>query len=83
MSNVFERLESEVRSYSRAFPAVFHRAAGSRVWSRDGASYLDFFSGAGAAKADTKPGAAKKAGPRGAAGGKPGGPSSFHGRRKR
>lgn len=49
MSNVFERLESEVRSYSRAFPAVFHRAEGSRVWSRDGASYLDFFSGAGAA----------------------------------
>ena len=39
--------------------------------------------GPGAAKADTKPGAPKKAGPRGAAGGKPGGPSSFHARRKR
>ncbi len=39
--------------------------------------------GPGAAKADSKPGAPKKAGPRGAAGGKPGGPSSFHARRKR
>lgn len=41
----FERLESEVRSYSRSFPAVFDRAQGS--WLHDGAGnrYLDFLSG--------------------------------------
>ncbi|KIF74274.1 diaminobutyrate--2-oxoglutarate aminotransferase [Streptomyces sp. 150FB] len=44
----FEALESEVRSYSRAWPVVFDRAVGSRLYSEDGKPYLDFFSGAGA-----------------------------------
>lgn len=44
----FNRHESEVRSYIRAFPAVFDRAQGSHLHSEDGASYIDFFSGAGA-----------------------------------
>jgi diaminobutyrate-2-oxoglutarate transaminase len=46
--DTFERLESEVRSYCRHFPAVFTRAAGSRLWAEDGRSYVDFLSGAGA-----------------------------------
>jgi diaminobutyrate-2-oxoglutarate transaminase len=45
---VFERLESTVRSYSRAFPAVFARARGATLWDESGRAYLDFFAGAGA-----------------------------------
>ncbi|MGE0680498.1 MAG: diaminobutyrate--2-oxoglutarate transaminase [Candidatus Binatia bacterium] len=44
----FERLESEVRSYCRSFPAIFTHAAGSTVSDKNGKEYLDFFSGAGA-----------------------------------
>ncbi|MDH3036059.1 diaminobutyrate--2-oxoglutarate transaminase [Streptomyces sp. TRM75561] len=47
-SDVFERLESEVRSYCRAWPVVFDRAYGSRLYGEDGRPFLDFFSGAGA-----------------------------------
>ncbi|MFD5378950.1 diaminobutyrate--2-oxoglutarate transaminase [Streptomyces griseoincarnatus] len=47
-SDVFERLESEVRSYCRGWPAVFDRAYGSRLFDEDGRPFLDFFSGAGA-----------------------------------
>ncbi|NLV78684.1 MAG: diaminobutyrate--2-oxoglutarate transaminase [Rhodococcus sp.] len=47
-NNVFERLESEVRSYSRGWPAVFESASGSWLRSEDGKDYLDFFAGAGA-----------------------------------
>lgn len=43
----FERLESEVRSYSRCWPVVFSRAAGSWLYAVDGTAYLDFFAGAG------------------------------------
>lgn len=41
-------LESEVRAYSRAWPAVFSRADGSTLYSASGSAYLDFFAGAGA-----------------------------------
>lgn len=44
---VFEELESEVRSYVRAWPAVWSRAHGASLWDEDGREYLDFFSGAG------------------------------------
>ncbi len=44
----FELLESQVRIYSRAFPAVFNRASGSSLFDEAGKEYLDFFSGAGA-----------------------------------
>lgn len=44
----FEEHESEVRSYIRAFPAVFERAQGSQLFDERGQAYLDFFSGAGA-----------------------------------
>jgi diaminobutyrate-2-oxoglutarate transaminase len=44
---LFEDLESEVRCYSRAFPAVFRDARGSWLVDEKGRRYLDFFSGAG------------------------------------
>ena len=46
--NVFEQFESNVRSYCRSFPAVFHTARGSILTTADGTRYLDFFAGAGA-----------------------------------
>ncbi|MFI8763820.1 diaminobutyrate--2-oxoglutarate transaminase [Streptomyces sp. R-07] len=45
--SVFETVESEVRSYCRAWPVVFERASGSRLYDEDGRPYLDFFAGAG------------------------------------
>ncbi|WP_327265438.1 diaminobutyrate--2-oxoglutarate transaminase [Streptomyces sp. NBC_01232] len=45
--SVFETVESEVRSYCRAWPVVFERATGSRLYDEHGHSYLDFFAGAG------------------------------------
>jgi diaminobutyrate-2-oxoglutarate transaminase len=45
--SVFERRESEVRSYSRAFPAVFEKAKGPFIFDTDGRRYIDFFCGAG------------------------------------
>ena len=47
-TDTIERLESEVRSYCRMWPATFATARGSRIWDVDGNAYLDFFSGAGA-----------------------------------
>jgi diaminobutyrate-2-oxoglutarate transaminase len=41
----FELLESQVRSYARDFPRIFHRATGSWLYTRDGAGYLDFLMG--------------------------------------
>ena len=41
-------LESQVRSYSRSWPAVFDRAVGATLYDTDGRGYLDFFAGAGA-----------------------------------
>jgi diaminobutyrate-2-oxoglutarate transaminase len=46
--DVFNRLESEVRSYIRSFPTVFHRAKGHHLWDTSGKEYIDFFAGAGA-----------------------------------
>lgn len=43
-----EMLESNVRSYSRSFPAVFSRARGSIMFAEDGRKVIDFLSGAGA-----------------------------------
>ncbi|XID94117.1 diaminobutyrate--2-oxoglutarate transaminase [Paenibacillaceae bacterium WGS1546] len=45
---VFERYESEVRSYCRSFPTKFRRASGYTMWDTEGKSYIDFFAGAGA-----------------------------------
>jgi diaminobutyrate-2-oxoglutarate transaminase len=46
--NVFETLESEVRSYCRSWPTVFDKASGSWLKDENGKEYLDFFAGAGA-----------------------------------
>lgn len=43
----FERLESNVRSYSRSFPVVFDRAEGAALYDTDGRRYIDFLAGAG------------------------------------
>ena len=40
-------LESQVRSYSRSWPAEFTHAKGSILTAEDGREYLDFFAGAG------------------------------------
>ncbi|MER8772178.1 diaminobutyrate--2-oxoglutarate transaminase [Mesorhizobium sp. M0960] len=45
---VFDRLESEVRSYIRSFPVMFDRGVGTTLIAADGREYLDFFGGAGA-----------------------------------
>lgn len=44
---IIEELESDVRSYVRAFPVVFDRAEGSKLWDNQGNEYIDFFAGAG------------------------------------
>jgi len=45
---VFEKYESEVRSYCRKFTAVIAKAKGSHIWDENGKEYIDFFDGAGA-----------------------------------
>lgn len=45
---IFEKRESAVRSYCRAWPKIFDRAAGSWLYDEDGRAYLDFFTGASA-----------------------------------
>jgi len=45
---IFERLESEVRSYCRSFPTVFRTAQGHTLIDESGREYIDFFAGAGA-----------------------------------
>lgn len=46
--NIFEILESNVRSYCRTFPDVFCEAKDSMMYSESGKEYIDFLSGAGA-----------------------------------
>lgn len=45
---IFDRLESEVRSYCRSFPTVFTTAEGHLLRDEQGREYIDFFAGAGA-----------------------------------
>lgn len=44
---IFEEIESEVQSYARAFPRVFHKAQGEYLFDQEGNKYLDFLAGAG------------------------------------
>lgn len=46
--NVFEELESSVRTYCRKFPVKFTKARNATLWDDTGKSYLDFLSCAGA-----------------------------------
>nr|VFJ57094.1 MAG: diaminobutyrate aminotransferase apoenzyme [Candidatus Kentron sp. DK]VFJ57509.1 MAG: diaminobutyrate aminotransferase apoenzyme [Candidatus Kentron sp. DK] len=45
--DIFESIESNVRSYMRSFPAVFDTARGAYLFDEDGNRYIDFFAGAG------------------------------------
>ncbi len=47
MVKTFKRLESEVRGYCRAFPTIFTKARGSKLWDQSGREYVDFLAGAG------------------------------------
>lgn len=47
-TEIFETVESNVRSYCRSFPTVFARAKGPFLYDEDGTQYIDFFCGAGA-----------------------------------
>ncbi|MFC7292669.1 diaminobutyrate--2-oxoglutarate transaminase [Hirschia litorea] len=42
---IYDRRESEVRSYCRAFPISFDTAKGSRLIAEDGSEYIDFLAG--------------------------------------
>lgn len=44
---IFEQVESQVRSYIRAFPTVFATSKGATLYDEDGKAYIDFFAGAG------------------------------------
>ncbi|SHE92443.1 diaminobutyrate aminotransferase apoenzyme [Modicisalibacter ilicicola DSM 19980] len=46
-TQILERMESEVRTYSRSFPVVFTQAKGARLNTEDGKEYIDFLAGAG------------------------------------
>ncbi|WP_355660109.1 diaminobutyrate--2-oxoglutarate transaminase [Halomonas salifodinae] len=46
-TQILERMESEVRTYSRSFPVVFTKAQGARLTAEDGKEYIDFLAGAG------------------------------------
>ena len=48
MENIFEKYESEVRSYCRTFPKEFAKSKGAIIEDVDGNKYIDFFDGAGA-----------------------------------
>ncbi|MBP1849416.1 diaminobutyrate--2-oxoglutarate transaminase [Rhizobium halophytocola] len=41
----FERVESQVRSYSRSFPKMFDRAVGATIFDDKGRAYTDFLAG--------------------------------------
>lgn len=47
MFEVFNTLESEVRSYCRKYPAEFSKAVNSEIYATDGKRYVDFLSVAG------------------------------------
>jgi len=48
MYNLFDKYESNVRSYCRSFPEIFNKAKNAILYSEIGEEYIDFFAGAGA-----------------------------------
>lgn len=44
-NGIFERRESDARSYCRSFPALFEQARGAILTGRDGRDYIDFLAG--------------------------------------
>jgi len=47
-TEIFDERESNVRSYSRSFPAIFSHARGACLYDTSGDRYIDFLAGAGA-----------------------------------
>lgn len=47
MFEVFEKNESQVRSYCRKYPVEFHKAQNAEIFSVDGERYIDFLAVAG------------------------------------
>lgn len=45
---IFEKIESNVRSYCHAFPDIFNKAKGATIYGSSGREYIDFLAGAGA-----------------------------------
>lgn len=43
--SIFDRVESQVRSYSRSFPKLFNKAKGATIYGHDGKEYIDFLAG--------------------------------------
>ncbi|MBB3189127.1 diaminobutyrate--2-oxoglutarate transaminase [Halomonas cerina] len=46
-TQILERMESDVRTYSRSFPVVFTKAQNARLTDESGREYIDFLAGAG------------------------------------
>ncbi|MGJ7461736.1 diaminobutyrate--2-oxoglutarate transaminase [Halomonas sp. MA07-2] len=46
-TQILERMESDVRTYSRSFPVVFTKAKNARITDENGREYIDFLAGAG------------------------------------
>jgi len=46
-TQILERMESDVRTYSRSFPVVFTKASNARLTDENGREYIDFLAGAG------------------------------------
>ncbi len=46
-SEIFEQLESNVRSYCRKYPVIFSKAKNALMYSEDGKRYIDFLAVAG------------------------------------
>jgi diaminobutyrate-2-oxoglutarate transaminase len=61
MLKIFQQRESEVRSYSRAFPTIFTRAKEAYLYDTQGKQYIDFLSGAGTVNYGHNNGAMKQA----------------------
>ncbi len=47
MFEIFQKYESNVRSYCRKYPVIFDRALNSEIYSVDGQRYIDFLAVAG------------------------------------
>lgn len=45
--DIFNEIESNVRSYCRSFPDLFTKSKGSKIYGASGKEYIDFFAGAG------------------------------------
>jgi len=47
MFDIFEKFESNVRSYCRKYPVIFSKAKNSEMFAEDGTRYIDFLAVAG------------------------------------